>query len=249
MSKGLKEFDNKECENPGFMCDNCSTSAFCIPYPNGDYGKEIIETCPAGSTCLGETGRCTTASNYECDGSSTGYEFYCIQPGVFPDPFSCKKYHICVPGEYFSYQNECGLGFAYDPLTTLCSIKMVNNSCTSVIPKCEKPLQSGPVLGNPSIFYMCRPRYINGNMVNLPDFFSCPFNEQYDAKLEKCIDPTPPSGIDKDGLCVDKGYYYYPGDCKKYKDCPAKGKAPVIRTCGTYYRFDPNESKCVYFTC
>ncbi|XP_077298068.1 uncharacterized protein LOC143919562 [Arctopsyche grandis] len=253
ISKSSLVESRNECTQTGFMCDDCTTSAFCIELPNGDFVKEVVESCSTGSTCLAQTGKCTTESNYECGVDDIGYQIKCHkQSGIFPNPFSCKKFFTCVnipnSDQYDIFHDECATGYAFDPLTTRCTLKVENNECPNSIPTCQNSSQSGAIEGNPAIYYMCWPRQlVDGSTIYFPELFYCQNNYIYN--VTKCIDPTPPSGLDNNGLCVDKGLFYYPGDCIKYKDCSATGKPPIIRTCANHYKFDNKLNKCVLFTC
>ncbi|XP_077289569.1 uncharacterized protein LOC143913564 [Arctopsyche grandis] len=248
-SRNITEDD---CKTVGFICDECKASYYCVPSSSGNFTLEMIEDCEdAGTTCLENTGKCTSQTNLKCNSSVTEYEFSCHQVGLFPDPFECQKYHLCTETTEKSVvpkpqTYECPQGYAYNPLTTMCSKKIVNatTDCKPLIVPCDGPGQSGGVQSHPNMYYLCLP---SENKLYYPQLYLCPNGWEYFN--DNCFDPYPPTGLDQNGKCIATGLFFNPADCKRYFQCPSVGGSPVSYQCTVGTKFDFKQKRCVEFTC
>ncbi|XP_077285976.1 uncharacterized protein LOC143911105 [Arctopsyche grandis] len=237
-----------ECVNSGLICDGCESSYYCVLVAPEEFVVEKIEDCPSGSTCLESTGRCTTGNNLKCNQSITNDEFKCHQIGLFPNVFDCTSYHVClahpngtvdpIPRNYY-----CDIGYGYNPLTTLCSVKLSNEGCPSRSVNCMYMYQSGVIDGHPSMYYIC----LTGDSGSLyPFMYVCPNGMEFID--ETCVDISPPIGIENE-KCLTEGMFYNPSDCRKFFICPYEGGSPISWQCGLGDYFDHNIRDCRGFDC
>ncbi|KAF5308067.1 hypothetical protein FQR65_LT06442 [Abscondita terminalis] len=142
--------------NGGFVCDGCRTVQFCVR-ENGVWQFEYVATCGTGQVC--DNGACVVST--VCP-FPTYAKFNCLMDGIYPDPADCKKYHVCQgANENCHKEVNCaseGDGtYGYNPLTTLCSVKLTGGVCTtSNVPTCSRVFERGPIPQNPSLYYECR---------------------------------------------------------------------------------------------
>ncbi|KAF5308073.1 hypothetical protein FQR65_LT06448 [Abscondita terminalis] len=138
------------CENPSttdeYACKDCSSLVFCRNTTNNGVIEVPAGSCPKNTICVG--GRCVTASNCPFPDVS----FVCSTAGIFPDPGTCTKYHICIQdgSKFISYEVFCesneddkNLKYGFNPEKVACS---------DVIPV--------GVIPRTSIYYECR-YYVN----------------------------------------------------------------------------------------
>ncbi|XP_077301102.1 uncharacterized protein LOC143921592 [Arctopsyche grandis] len=241
--KNLYETRTKNCTKSGYMCDDCNTSSFCILLSDGEYFKEQAEKCAGLQTCLETIGKCTLQENIECDKNIVDYKFECFQPGLFPHPFNCSKYFMCIKEngllDHTPIELECKNGFGYNPLSTLCNKKEI---CEKLIQPCKNQFDSGYIQENPSLYYVCLPT----DRVYYPQIFVCPFNYEFNG--EECVDPTPKNGLEN-GKCKAIGKFYNPSDCKGYIECTIIDRNPVYKKCVLGLVYDHKTEKCVEFSC
>lgn len=244
--KKIYETRVKNCTKSGYMCDDCRTSSLCILLSDGEYFKEFAATCNGQLSCLESTGRCTTQENIECDSNIVGYKFNCYQPGLFPHPFNCSKYFMCIKENGLLDQKpielECKNGFGFNPLSTLCNKKVDVGKCEKLVQPCKNQIASGYIPGNPSLYYVCLPT----SNIYFPQIFACPFNFEFNG--EECVDPTPTNGLEN-GKCKTVGKFYNPFDCKGYVECKTIDGDPVYKKCILGLVFDHKTKKCVEFAC
>ncbi|WP_431308927.1 chitin binding peritrophin-A domain-containing protein, partial [Halalkalibacter flavus] len=59
--------------------------------------------------------------------------FQCSEEGFFPDPYDCKKYHVCLPiavdGNDDLMTFECPEGTSYDALSASCGFPLTTDAC------------------------------------------------------------------------------------------------------------------------
>jgi hypothetical protein len=91
------------CKALGPQCEDCDKLVVCAN--TGDRLMTAIAniSCSeidADMICVKAS--CTTATTtpqgetaQRCEGSGQAGAFRCLQPGFFPDPVSCKLYHVC----------------------------------------------------------------------------------------------------------------------------------------------------------
>ncbi|KAF5308071.1 hypothetical protein FQR65_LT06446 [Abscondita terminalis] len=165
LSENLYPTSSHICENNlynGYMCKNCTTLVYC----KNSKEELFIENCPDKKLCIG--GRCVTAS--KCP--SPDVPFICSNPGIFPDPGNCTKYHICVERnnnlEHFEEQcegNENGLQYGYNPEKLACSDALSNGHCrNNYVPFCKQIFDVGTI-PRTSIYYECN-YYTNPKLDN-----------------------------------------------------------------------------------
>ncbi|RZC34209.1 peritrophic matrix protein 1-B [Asbolus verrucosus] len=179
LALNLTAEEVQECTAPGLFCESCTTVASCTK-TGSTFTKTIVGQCSANEKCV--NGACTTASDPICDGIAR-IEFKCKKVGVFPDPFYCNKYYMCVNdgGTLKRFKNECEEGFGFNIATDLCSIKLINNRCVTgeyPVPLCKKLGESAAVAKKPAEYYTCVQKTVkvNGSMktVLYPELDECP---------------------------------------------------------------------------
>ncbi|KAF5308072.1 hypothetical protein FQR65_LT06447 [Abscondita terminalis] len=144
----------------GYTCKNCTAVAYCY---NSTSHETIVGSCPNNKLCV--NGRCVAASR--CPFPDV--PFRCTTAGMFPDPGTCTKYHICVkmydnhiedfeiPCEGNDYVPKYG----FNPERHACSdVLPSNGQCQDYyVPVCENVFDVGVIPGT-SIYYECS-YYIN----------------------------------------------------------------------------------------
>lgn len=175
----LFEDGDVNCTVEGLMCKNCTQVALCISNGDGGFVQIDTENCDLDKkqTCL--NAKCTIDPNPSCV-ESIDIPFPCNAKGVFPDPFDCKKYHICCNTEK-SDVNNCDINHAYDPLTTYCKTLLNNKTCTEIpIPVCTKVGQLGALVKNKSIYYICQEKETpDKKKVLYPMQYLCPNGKSF----------------------------------------------------------------------
>lgn len=180
------------CTKSGYLCENCTHVSYCIQIPGSIWLKEPLSECSSSEPCLSSTGNCSTKSNPSCPIKIEGYEFVCYQIGIFPDPYDCAAYHMCIPSNLSDSESPvsntsikftCDSGFGYDASTHKCSINLTNNKCVPVSPSCKQIGQAGGFKQNPSLYYVCLTQTVSDKKVLIPAIFECPNDQQYDGVL------------------------------------------------------------------
>lgn len=175
--------------------------------------------------------------------------FTCRGPGVFPDPYNCRKFHTCVfSGSVLKdITSECADGYAFNPYTGRCGIRLEDpRNCSSSVPICTSPGKSGPIGNYPGIFYLCVEGFIGFYPHYLPELFACPSNQYFNGS--SCLDPTP-IFLDKEGKCIEKGMFHYPSSCKLTTVCGSIGSEPIVVSCPPNMKFDQIKRECAPLTC
>ncbi|KAI5711316.1 hypothetical protein M8J76_014185 [Diaphorina citri] len=180
------------CIEPGLKCESCSKLIFCVGN-GGDTNLQKIDlkTCnnTQGQYCSVGHGGCAT-DHRVCDIFGM-QDINCQDEGLFPDPFDCTSYHNCISdqnGGFKDFRYSCRLGLAYDPLSTICRLKRSDRVCTeSPVPKCEKPLQMGALIENPTIYYIC----VDSGEGLYPRLYRCSNGLMFDAINAQCVESLP----------------------------------------------------------
>ncbi|KAJ3645668.1 hypothetical protein Zmor_023309 [Zophobas morio] len=173
----------KKCTQPGLFCETCSSLVACIESANSTFIKEPINTCDSPSSCVGGTCVMNTTDPF-CSGLAD-LKFICRHVGIFPDPFYCNKFVICVDTGSNSlqpYVNECEDGFQYNIFNSLCDIKLVDGECREGIypvPLCRLHGQSTALAAKPQMYYVCE-RYSESKDVLYPVQNVCPGGQVYE---------------------------------------------------------------------
>lgn len=217
---------------------------------DGNFFSNNMTSCGDGETCSSSKLQCTKDSNPECDGATSQNDFICYALGIFPDPYKCTIYHMCVPDATGVKPNPksviipCPTGFAFDPVTSTCRINMtaLGGQCTPAVPmKCVNDTK-GPIVQDPSIYYWCMK---NPAGQFYPVMFRCTKNQQFIDGICRDLPLAPPLT----GTCTKKLRYFDPNDCKAYFDCPGPNYRPFRVQCPSYRRFVFQEQNCVDFSC
>ncbi|XP_031355334.1 uncharacterized protein LOC116179663 [Photinus pyralis] len=190
--------DNEICKSTtlplGLTCKSCSEIGRCVCESPGTNCKiHPIGTCSTGTFC--DKGKCVTGT--VCIPTEVP-PFGCSSTGIFPDPYECESYHFCLPpktvGEPLEHRaakcNKDGeQSYGYNPITTFCSTKLVNNKCSAMpIPFCKKELDKGIVGNNPGLHYMCLKAVIDGKLTETlyPYQFACQFGTKFNVAAGEC---------------------------------------------------------------
>lgn len=150
--------------------------------------------------------------------------------------------------DLYDHQGMCSSEYAFDPSVNRCSKKIKDmDRCLSPVPICRNSTQTGPIEGNPNIYYRCKRDLVgNEEYEYVPILYACPENQYFNGVI--CMELTP-DVVDQNGNCLKEGNYYHPENCAWYQECPARGNKPVTRSCPEYNKFDPKVGKCIPLTC
>ncbi|XP_044260987.1 uncharacterized protein LOC123008969 [Tribolium madens] len=177
----------KNCTSAGLLCETCTDLVACIENNDHTFTKDFVQTCPAGQKCL--KGECTNDYDPFCDGVAD-LAFPCKKVGIFPDPFYCNKYVMCVDlgqNRLQAYLSRCEEGLGYNIATGVCDVKLSGNGCKTdelPVPLCGKAGDSGALKGKPMEYYTCE-EYNNVKRVLYPVIDVCPNAETYEDY--KCV--------------------------------------------------------------
>lgn len=170
--------------------------------------------------------------------------------GLFPDPFDCTSYHNCISdqnGGFKDFRYSCRLGLAYDPLSTICRLKRSDRVCTeSPVPKCEKPLQMGALIENPTIYYIC----VDSGEGLYPRLYRCSNGLMFDAINAQCVEslPTTTPKPKVEFKCTKSGVFPDPYDCHSYYVCDNDLRSSH-KTCRVGFYFDQKINLCALGFC
>ncbi|KAF5308068.1 hypothetical protein FQR65_LT06443 [Abscondita terminalis] len=191
----------------GYACNGCRNVVYCTSDETGKWTIETEYTCPTGQVCL--NGDCGISN--KCPVPSYA-EFKCNTDGIFPDPGDCQSYHICsLPSgddQGCIKQKKCeGSGYGYDPLTTLCKVKLTSAGCvTNNVPTCTRMFEKGPIPLNPSLYYECRNYTLpGGTLINsiygLVDYRLTSKHQLYDYPEKLLEEECSTTGLSCRGCC------------------------------------------------
>ncbi|XP_049962138.1 uncharacterized protein LOC126482202 [Schistocerca serialis cubense] len=160
---------------PSFSRYQAGTSltqvSLCVGDGAGGLATSTLETCTDGLRCSAGDEACTQPELSECrSGSANGFE--CRAAGYFPDPYNCSIYHLCPNvGDPNYVTGTCTGAWAYNPLTTDCSLERTERPCSEgPVPRCLRLGQAGALPENAAIHYVCA--RVGGRLV--PQLYRCP---------------------------------------------------------------------------
>ncbi|KAF5293611.1 hypothetical protein FQA39_LY03096 [Lamprigera yunnana] len=179
------------CTSPGYVCLNCSQSVYC-QYNGYNYTVLYDEVCGWNSTCF--NGTCTTRPNPKCDNiTQVEPDFICRTPGMYPDPYDCRKYHYCVHSDYNSsllhFEAKCDCNYAYSANTTFCDRPISNSSCGYInypLPRCRNAGDTGSLWQNPSLYYICQYHPKANYNTLYPFMYACENGKTYNSYEYLC---------------------------------------------------------------
>lgn len=186
----------KNCTTQGLLCETCSSLVDCIKTSDNPptYTKTPIATCPTNEKCSVDT--CTTAQDVFCDGTAC-LPFPCQDVGIYPDPFYCDYFVLCVresPIKLTAFLNKCEAGYAFDIGTSLCTKELGSAGCSQdpvdfPVPFCNTLGQSGAIAAKPYLYYICE-EYSTANRVLYPVLYKCPGSGIFQGNSCVTVAPT-----------------------------------------------------------
>ncbi|EFA05441.1 peritrophic matrix protein 1-B precursor [Tribolium castaneum] len=176
----------KNCTSAGLLCETCSELVACVENNDHTFRKDHVQTCPSGQKCV--KGGCSSDSDPFCDGVAD-LAFPCKKVGIFPDPFYCNKFVLCVDmgqSRLQAYSSRCEDGLGYNIETGVCDVKLSGGCKVDEfpVPLCGKAGDSGALEGKPMEYYTCE-EYSSGKRVLYPVIDVCPNAETYENY--KCV--------------------------------------------------------------
>ncbi|XP_049785812.1 salivary glue protein Sgs-3-like [Schistocerca cancellata] len=177
------------CSSPGeVLCSSdCSQVQICLGNLEDGYDPWPMITCSTtnGMKCSAVNRTCVPAEQSDC--KSAMDQFPCNAVGSYPDPYDCKKYHVCLNvGEPAELGYCPGTDEAYNPLTADCTLTTSDRVCTEgPVKPCNMSLEVGVIPENQNIYYVCKP---NGNGLD-PVMYRCPAGMVFNVTLYSCVEP------------------------------------------------------------
>ncbi|KAK5641476.1 hypothetical protein RI129_010023 [Pyrocoelia pectoralis] len=177
----------------GLACKSCSEVVQCACDATNKCTTSYVATCASGKVC--KNGNCVSGNT--CI-PSVQPKFICSSTGVFPDPYDCQAYHFCVrptPSTDIADtpatcpDDDNGQKYGYNPITTFCSTKLVNNKCSGMpIPPCKRRLDTGMVGNNPYLYYLCLNVTEGGKQTDaLYNYqFACQYGTKFNPATSDC---------------------------------------------------------------
>ncbi|KAK5641483.1 hypothetical protein RI129_010030 [Pyrocoelia pectoralis] len=157
------DYNSAFCRQAGYACKTCNQVVQCRQNETG-FTEYPIAVCDGNSSC--SNGACIIGPNPHCDPpvQHINATFICRTIGMFPDPFDSQVFHHCVnvnnnscyEGPLEHFEDRCDCDHAYNARTTFCDIPLKDYNHTSSIPKCDHQGQTGYLLENPSLYYVCQ---------------------------------------------------------------------------------------------
>ncbi|XP_044252709.1 uncharacterized protein LOC123003783 [Tribolium madens] len=170
----------KNCTKPGLFCETCSNLVACVQNDDETWTKDTVATCTSPKRCV--RGKCTTDFDVFCSGLAD-LDFPCRKVGIFPHPFYCNKFVLCVKDYNFrAYLNECEQGFGFNGRTDICDVPLEDGLCPEgvfPVPVCNTWGQSEALPENPAKYYVCE-EYSSSTKMLYPVINVCPPGEIYD---------------------------------------------------------------------
>ncbi|XP_065203712.1 uncharacterized protein LOC135833842 [Planococcus citri] len=237
-----------KCSDNGFKCASCEELIHCVGIPTNSFKVSLINYCDnsKGQYCSMEKGSCVNDANAcQIFGLKT---LHCEDTGAFPDPYDCNSYHMCIKRDdaWISTKHNCPEDRAFDPLTATCRFKLTHRVCQEKpVEPCMRPLQHGPILENPNIYFVCVQNDVHDHRLE-PRLYKCKPGHIYSEHV--CIESASISSSEMKFVCEKPGNFADPRNCYRYFECDGDLKS-AHKTCrpGTY--FDPKEATCVKGTC
>lgn len=164
------------------MCKSCKELVQCVPLGDGKFQTIHLQDCDTskGITCLKK--QCSNETNPRCNNQQVP-PFVCSHTGMFPDPYDCKKYHMCAQAEDTitgktvpPIDLKCLDNYGYDPVTTYCKVSLPGGNCPEnpPVPTCKQAGESAGI-NETSIYYIC----LYDKDVLLPHLYMCPHGKHY----------------------------------------------------------------------
>ncbi|KAM7356666.1 uncharacterized protein ACRADG_002318 [Cochliomyia hominivorax] len=238
--------------NGGFFCKDCGTLSYCLQ-ENGKWVTADVAECKVEHNLFCDENARGCVFKTSCTESLTGPKFQCQHPGIYPDPYDCKYYHVCDNSNEGS-RFRCPSGTAYSPANKTCSITPNTDICLKPQYECTKLGQMGAWPTDPSIYYVCHATQINGETVRYPLLYQCPNGHVFvDAK---CVlytssttpPPTAPTAKPEIQTCTPGSpLKSNPYDCYSYFNCVNGLWVSILCPPGTHYS-DATKS-CTFGTC
>uniref|UniRef100_A0A182WMK3 Chitin-binding type-2 domain-containing protein n=1 Tax=Anopheles minimus TaxID=112268 RepID=A0A182WMK3_9DIPT len=248
----VTQFQTSTCadrQSPGIFCSDCNTVAVCVKIGNS-WETYWVESCSqtAGLYCNEFDGGCSDSLG-SCNPTREG-GFECNTPGVFPDPYNCRLYHMCFlnGNNPVAIHMDCG-GAAFSPATGDCSLTLNDTVCLTPQFTCNVLGQMDAWPGNNNIYYICAAEMVNEVRVLRPRLYRCPANQMF--QNGQCVQrdwSNMPPGTMVPHECQRPGLFVDPSHCRYYYSCNAD-LVPTHLLCpeGTY--FNANTLSCVLGFC
>ncbi|XP_050093883.1 uncharacterized protein LOC126576620, partial [Anopheles aquasalis] len=218
----VTKFQTSSCSDrqaPGLICPNCNTAAVCVKV-GSNWETVLVEACNSdeGLFCNEFEGGCSTSVG-SCNPLGQDGTFECNTPGVFPDPFNCRLYHMCFQNgnNPVTISMDCG-GAVFSPATGDCSLPLNDTICRTPQFNCTFTGQMNSWPGNNNIYYICATETNNGNRVLRPRLYRCPANEMF-----------------QDGRCIQRDWSNLPPGAIIPYECERVGLFPDHTHCRYYY--------------
>ncbi|EDV96807.1 uncharacterized protein LOC6556406 [Drosophila grimshawi] len=193
----------------GFICVDCSTLGFCS-HVDDQWQTVSITECQTerGFYCSDEgTFGCTWQP--KCQVPVRG-KFFCQSPGIFPDPYDCRNYHVCNE-QNVDTRHQCTNGAAYSLLANSCSLPRESEQCTEKQYECNYVGQTGVWLSNSNYYYICQKDRQGDQDVFYPLMMKCSddysFNGHSCVPNIKFIEPSSLMTPEKAELCEELKMY------------------------------------------
>jgi hypothetical protein len=135
------------------MCESCTKLVSCVLNTDKSWTKTSIQSCASPQKCV--NGACVNDVDPFCDGIAA-LAFPCQSEGVFPDPFYCNKFVMCVDtGNKVlkPYVSTCPDGYGFNIANDLCDVKLTDGVCPTgkyPVPLCSKAGQSEALAKKPA---------------------------------------------------------------------------------------------------
>jgi hypothetical protein len=166
----------KDCTSAGLMCESCTKLVSCVLNTDKSWTKTSIQSCASPQKCV--NGACVNDVDPFCDGIAA-LDFPCQSEGVFPDPFYCNKFVMCVntgtDKGLKPYVSTCPDGYGFNIANDLCDVKLTDGVCPTgkyPVPLCSKAGQSEALAKKPAEYYMCE-EYSDAKKVLYPFLNVC----------------------------------------------------------------------------
>lgn len=249
---GMVQNPCNDVRNGQFICQDCHTLSFCMQQ-NGAWTTLKISECETQHNlyCDEKARGCVFRQN--CKENARNPKFECQNPGVFPDPYDCKYYHICNENNVVE-RRICPLGLAYSPASKTCSLTTNTNICWQPQYKCNAFGEMAAWPTDPNIYYVCHAKSVAGGTIRYPLMYRCQWG--YRFANNRCVPHTTPKIRPKPAptaVAVMKtcksgsGLTSHPSDCYSYFVC--RNKILVAIRCPVNTHFNPRTKSCVLGKC
>ncbi|KDR21654.1 hypothetical protein L798_01890 [Zootermopsis nevadensis] len=189
---------------------------------------------------------CTTqpTTTQPCEDSDKAGSFRCLQPGFFPDPVDCKRFHVCG-SDLSHFSGECddkfdadlGICTSVDPDNAKPPGPETEHQCKNLEKPCTEPNVSPvPLPTYPSYYVICIPVATKNRKSPYTYQLSvgkCPGRQVFNSETMAC-----------EFSCTGKrGRFQDPDNCRSYIEC--SGNAAVKKDCPDNFAFHPDRKFCL----